>query len=144
MSAWHAFDYTDCSSWTKRHQFLLVTSNNTPWNIIFAYGIWQLWLSCKKRIFNPPSDTRNQMLHRTLHLSLEYFLLIHPRKSSIPKCILNISWQPPVDPFVTLNIDGSTFRQSRICWRWGSDKRLSREMNHWISPSHRFNNQQYS
>ena len=84
------------------------------------------------------------MLHRTLHLSLEYFLLIHPRKSSIPKCILNISWQPPVDPFVTLNIDGSTFRQSRICWRWGSDKRLSREMNHWISPSHRFNNQQYS
>lgn len=48
------------------------------------------------------------MLHRTLHLSSEYFLLVHPRKSSIPKCILNISWQPPVDPFVSLNIDGST------------------------------------
>ena len=91
-----------------RHQFLPVTSNYIPWNIIFAYGIWHLWLSCKKRIFNPPSDARNQMLHRTLHLSSEYSLLIHPCKSSIPKCILNISWQPPVDPFVTLNINGST------------------------------------
>lgn len=98
----------DCSSWTKRHQFLPVTSSNTPWNISFAYGVWQLWLSHKKRIFNPPSDTHNQMLPRTLHLSLEYFLLIHPRKSSIPKCILNISWQPPVDPFFTLNTDGRT------------------------------------
>ena len=46
------------------------------------------------------------MVHKTLHLSSE-FLLIHPRVSNIPKCILNISWKPPVDPFITLNIDDS-------------------------------------
>ena len=46
------------------------------------------------------------MVHKTLHLSSE-FLLIHPRISNIPKCILNISWKPPVDPFVTINIDDS-------------------------------------
>ena len=62
------------------------------------------------------------MVHKTLHLSSEFLLLIHPRVSNIPKCILNISWKPPVDPFVTLNTNDSTLGNKKFTW----------EMDHWI------------
>ena len=81
--------------------------------------------------YNPPSATRSQMVHKTLHLSSEFLLLIHPRVSNIPKCILNISWKPPVDPFVTLNTDDSTLGNKKFTW----------EMDHWILFTYRLNNE---
>ena len=81
--------------------------------------------------YNPPSATRNQIVHKTLHLSSEFLLLIHPRVSNIHKCILNISWKPPVDPFVTLNIDDSTLGNKKFTW----------EMDQWILFTYRLNNE---
>ena len=52
-----------------------------PWNILFAYGIWQLWLSRNNRIFNPSSETLNQLMHKTLHLAIEFYHLAYHRKT---------------------------------------------------------------
>ena len=58
-------------------------------------------------------------------------VLHSPRVSNIPKCILNISWKPPVDPFVTLNTDDSTLGNKKLTW----------EMDHWILFTYRLNNE---
>ena len=82
----------------------------TPWNILFAYGIWQLWLSRNKRIFNPPSGTLNQLMHKTLHLAAEFYQLAYNRKTKGTKVTKIISWRPPQPSFVTLNMDGSIYQ----------------------------------
>ena len=50
------------------------------WNILFAYGIWQLWLSRNNRIFNPPFEILNQLMHKALHLATEFYHLAYHRK----------------------------------------------------------------
>ena len=52
-----------------------------PWNILFAYGIWQLWLSRNNRIFNPSFEILNQLMHKALHLAAEFYHLAYHRKT---------------------------------------------------------------
>ena len=80
----------------------------THWIILFAYGIWQLWLSRNNRIFSPPSKTLNQLMHKTLHLAVEFYHLACNKKTKGTKVTKIISWCPPQPPFVTLNIEGSS------------------------------------
>ena len=51
------------------------------WNILFSYGIWQLFLSRNNRIFNPPFETLNQLMHKTLHIAAEFYHLAYHRKT---------------------------------------------------------------
>ena len=51
-----------------------------PWNILFAYEIWQLWLSRNNRIFDPPFEILNQLMHKALHLIAEFYHLAYHRK----------------------------------------------------------------
>ena len=51
------------------------------WNILFSYGIWQLFLSRNNRIFNPPFETLNQLMHKTLHIVAEFYHLAYHRKT---------------------------------------------------------------
>ena len=75
-----------------------------PSNVQFAYGIWQLWLSRNNRIFNPPFETVNQLMHKTLHLAAKFYHLTYSRKTKGTKVTKIISWRPPQTLFVTLII----------------------------------------
>lgn len=50
----------------------LVPNHHIPWNIIFAFGLWQLWLSRNATIFRSTNCLIHQIKYRTLHLALEY------------------------------------------------------------------------
>ena len=47
-------------------------------------------------------------MHKTLHLTVEFYHLACNRKTKGTKVIKIISWCPPQPLFVTLNIEGSS------------------------------------
>ena len=79
-----------------------------PGKFLFAYGIWQLWLSRNNRIFNPSFETLNQLMYKTLHLAAEFYHFSYHRKTKGTKVTKIIYWHPPQPSFVTLNTDGSS------------------------------------
>ena len=85
LQAWRGVNLT-------KHQ--LSNPSSIPWLFIFAQGIWQLWLAQNRRIFAPPSDSLNHLLHKTLNLSSEFFHIISPRKIKTSTCVKYIAWQP--------------------------------------------------
>ena len=95
-----------------KHQ--LSRPSSIPWHFIFAQGIWQLWLARNKKIFSPPSDSLNHLLHKTLNLALEFFFVISLGKTKTSTCVKYIAWQPPLFPFSLLNTDGSSLSNAGI------------------------------
>ena len=79
-----------------------------PWNILFAYEIWQLWLFGNNRIFNPPPKTFNQLMHKALHLTAKFYHLAYHKKTKGTKVTKIIYWHSPQTPFVSLNSNGSS------------------------------------
>ena len=74
----------------------------TPWNIIFAFGVW---LSRNERIFKTIRSVLACMNIFILHTQLIKESQIKTTK------IINWNWKPP---FVTLNIDKSTLGNSGL------------------------------
>ncbi|KAK9265995.1 hypothetical protein L1049_012495 [Liquidambar formosana] len=80
-----------------------------PWGTFFAFGAWTIWLSRNKCVFNQhPCPIRTQ-IHTIVSHATEFFHLIqHPLRPIYTRTQQLIHCLPSSDPWVTLNIDGSS------------------------------------
>lgn len=96
----------------------LVNEQYLPSHLLLVMSLWQTWLARNEK---SSSITQSQLIHKSMHLAFEFYCTAYPTTSVSNKITKTIKWNPLIDPFVSLNIDGSSFgNPGRVgAWRWG-------------------------
>ena len=77
-----------------------------PWNTIFAFGIWTIWLYRNKEVFQnyaPVTPIHSEITHR----AVEYFFCAQSAPLKIPRFERLVRWERPYRSWFKLNTDGS-------------------------------------
>lgn len=128
-------------SWLKHNMSLNypMSKNHVPWFLLFASGIWHLWLNRNKIVFRDQGSTIPSLVRATFHhaISIAFFgtPLVNPLTTQLP---FMVTWLPPPLGFVKLNTDGCCFSSEGSWNRGGAGAILRDERGQWISAtSHR-------
>jgi ribonuclease HI len=90
---------TNCSSSTSH-------ANRIPWQTVFAFGIWSLWLRRNQIIFKAESILPNPAVCAVSHAS-EFFYLMDVKTNATNRIPISVKWNPPPVNWAKLNTDGS-------------------------------------
>uniref|UniRef100_A0A2N9HN52 RNase H type-1 domain-containing protein n=1 Tax=Fagus sylvatica TaxID=28930 RepID=A0A2N9HN52_FAGSY len=95
--------------WVKTNCSSLVShpSLNLPWQTLFAFGLWTIWLFRNQAIFHP-SHRPPDLLHNSISLASEFFYFSDAPSGSAAKKAIHFKWECPSGWF-KLNTDGSSF-----------------------------------
>uniref|UniRef100_A0A2N9IBY2 Reverse transcriptase domain-containing protein n=1 Tax=Fagus sylvatica TaxID=28930 RepID=A0A2N9IBY2_FAGSY len=99
------------------------SSLNLPWQTLFAFSLWTLWLFRNQVIFHPahrPPD----LLHKSISLASEFFYLSDVSTSPIPKKTIQFKWECPPSSWFKLNTDGSSLGNPGIAGGGGIQAEL--------------------
>ena len=81
--------------------------HNIPWQTIFSFGIWNIWLRRNQVVFKPNSPFSN-LVANTISFASEFFYLIS-RISKVKNMVPTpIKWSPPPLGWFKLNTNGSS------------------------------------
>ena len=83
------------------------SSLNLPWQTLFAFGLWTLWLFRNQAIFNP-SHRPPDLLHNSISLAFEFFYFSAANPTPAPKKAIHFKWECPPSSWFKLNTDGSS------------------------------------
>lgn len=100
----------DLHTWCKTNSKITTFSCYIPWNIIFAFTIWTIWLSRNSLIFTRKLIPHHILKQNAISHATEFFFLSsvsawHPSSSS-PTTLTR--WCLAPLPHVTINTDGSS------------------------------------
>jgi ribonuclease HI len=90
--------FTNCSSSTSH-------ANRIPWQTVFAFGIWSLWLRRNQIIFKAKSILPNSAVCAVSHAS-EFFYLMDVKINAKNRVPILVKWNPPPVNWAKLNTDG--------------------------------------
>jgi ribonuclease HI len=81
--------------------------HSIPWQTIFSFGIWNLWLRRNQFVFNPDASFADP-LATTISFTSEYYYLIGSYSKVKLRIPIPVKWTPPPLGWFKLNIDGSS------------------------------------
>ena len=105
---WIHINYT--ASFTHDH--------NIPWQTLFTFGIWSLWLRKNQFVFKPDSCFLDPMRNTISYVS-EYFYLIGNCSKEKTRISIPIKWVSPPLGWFKLNTDGSSLGNPGLAWGGG-------------------------
>ena len=118
--------------WCKLNSKLNSPSCYDPWNIIFTFTIWAIWLGQNSLIFLGKLIPFHILKQNAISHAMEFFILSTvPLGHSSSLSIKYIRWSPAPFPSVTINTDGSLLsnpgksgvggvtRSANGEWLWG-------------------------
>ena len=95
--------------WCKQNMKITINSSYIPWNIIFAFTIWAIWLGCNSLNFYGINLPHQILKANSLSHDTEFFFLSSVPESSSPTYTdIAIRWCPAPFPQITINTDGSS------------------------------------
>lgn len=86
---------------------LIYSRPSLPWSSLFSFLVWQLWLDRNELIFRNLSCLQT-VSHRGLSFAAEFLATIPAVPLSSPRCLRTVRWNPPTEPWIKLNCDGSS------------------------------------
>ena len=100
-----SFFHLSLQNWlhTNATSDFLIFHYQLPWKSYFPFLCWNLWLAR-----NEQSCFQNLIIHRVVQFTTEFFFLVCPAKNIKLKIPRIIKWNAPPEPFIKLNIDGSS------------------------------------
>jgi ribonuclease HI len=78
-----------------------------PWQTIFSFGIWNLWLLRNQFVFNPDVPFADPIAN-TISFASEFYYLIGSYSKVKLKSPILVKWTPPPLGWFKLNTDGSS------------------------------------
>jgi ribonuclease HI len=81
--------------------------HNIPWQSLFSFGIWSLWLRRNQFVFKPDSHLLDPVVNAISHAS-EFFYLVGSYSKVKTKISTPIKWVAPPVGWFKLNKDGSS------------------------------------
>ena len=108
----------------------VILHQQLPRKICFPFLCWHLWLAQNKRIFHNQSRSQHRLIYKTVQAAIEFFYLAGPNKPIQSKVSQTIKWTTPAEPFIKLNIDGSSLDNPGIA---GAGNLLRDSSRVWIS-----------
>jgi ribonuclease HI len=81
--------------------------HNIPWQTLFSFGIWSLWLRRNQFVFKPASSFLDPVINAISYAS-EFFYLIGNCSKEKSRISTSIKWVPPPLGWFKLNTDGSS------------------------------------
>ena len=116
IAFWKAFRYpalgnhfysTSLNDWI--HSNCTVSSShghNIPWQTIFSFGVWNIWLRRNQVVFKLDSPL-SDLVANTISFALEFFYLIGSYSKVKNMVPMTIKWRSPSLGWFKLNTDGS-------------------------------------
>ena len=80
--------------------------HNIPWQTIFSFGVWNLWLRRNQFVFNPDSPFLDPV-KSTISYASEFFYIIGSYSKGKNMVSIPVKWVAPSLGWFKLNIDGS-------------------------------------
>ncbi|GLT88451.1 hypothetical protein SLE2022_064770 [Rubroshorea leprosula] len=91
-------------------------TTSTTWASLFLSMLWFLWTSRNKLIFEGKWTPPNAVFWQARSYALETHFALNLAMLASPRTPRWVCWQPPTQPFLKLNTDGSQNHQSgRAC-----------------------------
>jgi hypothetical protein len=81
--------------------------HNIPWQTIFSFGIWNLWLRRNQFVFDPGASFSDPIA-TTISFALEFYYLIGSYSKVKIRTPIPVKWNPPPVGWFKLNTDGSS------------------------------------
>jgi hypothetical protein len=81
--------------------------HNIPWQTIFSFGIWNLWLRRNQFVFNPGASFPDPIA-TTISFASEFYYLIGSYSKVKKRIPIPVKWTPPPLGWFKLNTDGSS------------------------------------
>ena len=91
----------------------ILPDEQVPWNLLFAFFTWQLWLAPNARLFTNTSISQSHLVYKSIHLAIEFYHLACPDKFLKVVVSRIIKWLPPLEHFIKLNSNGSSLDNPR-------------------------------
>ena len=102
----NAFSFA-CSDWLfTNFSSSTLHTNSIPWQTVFAFGIWTLWLHKNQIIFKAGSVLPDLAVCAISHAS-EFFYLMDVKTNAKNRIPISVQWVPPLVNWAKLNTDGS-------------------------------------
>lgn len=105
----HNFFSLPINLWCKLNFRSTTVTNYTPWNTIFAFTIWSIWLGRNSLVFNN-QDIPHQIIKKNAlsHATKFYFLSSFPTSFAQNSTRILFSWTPAPSPYISINTDGNS------------------------------------
>ena len=81
--------------------------HNIPWQTIFSFGIWNLWLRRNQFVFNPGASFCDP-IGNTISFASEFYYLIGNYSKVKMRTPISVKWNLPPLGWFKLNTDGSS------------------------------------
>jgi hypothetical protein len=81
--------------------------HNIPWQTIFSFGVWNLWLRRNQFVFNPDSPSLDPV-RSTISYASEFFYIIGSYSKGKNMVSIPVKWVAPSLGCFKLNTDGSS------------------------------------
>ena len=91
------------------------------------FPCWHLWLARNERIFHNQSSSQPCLVHKVVQLAIFIWLALLKQLKYVPRII---KWIAPLEPFIKLNIDGSSLGNLRLA---GASGLLRNCSGSWVS-----------
>ena len=86
---------------------VLAKGKSYSWAHFFLFGIWHLWLSRNKRLFQPPQTPQSQF-KIVEAMVYEFWFCVRDHASPRPTSTIVVGWVKPPVSWVKLNMNDST------------------------------------
>ena len=98
----HNFFLLPINLWCKLNSRSTTVTNYTPWNTIFAFTIWSIWLGCNSLVFNN-QDIPHQIIKKKAlsHATKFYFLRSVPTSFAQNSTRILFSWTLAPSPYIS-------------------------------------------
>ena len=83
----------------------ILPDEQVPWNLLFAFFTWQLWLAPNARLFNNTSISQSHLVYKSIHLAIEFYHLACLEKFLKVVVSRIIKWLPPLEHFNNNSIE---------------------------------------
>ena len=83
----------------------ILPDEQVPWNLLFAFFTWQLWLAPNARLFTNTSISQSHLVYKSIHLAIEFYHLACPDKFLKVVVSRIIKWLPPLEHFNNNSIE---------------------------------------
>ena len=109
----NAFSFS-CADWFLANcSSTVLHANSIPWQTVFAFGVWTLWIRRNQVVFKAGSILPDPVVCSFSHTA-EFFYLMDFKQSSKNLVPILVKWIPPFVNWAKLNIDGSVMGESRL------------------------------